>query len=214
MSYTPDEIRAEAAQAMQKPQSMYKAAVFNRRGPRNRGERRYTEIAAEYLLAHHDNWKDHIPRVEREGKYRVEHTGEVPAGGNPESEKRQAIALFNERREGGFGKIIDYQVPLKGKRIDKAGEIDLLAEQGDDLVLLEFKLAKKRGEETLLRAVLEVYTYSRQINAQALLDEWGKNGTLQKAVLLQSASRAIPPEDQIIQVNLLRRELGVDVYIL
>ncbi len=79
------------------------------------------------------------------------------------SEKLLATALFNSDTDYCFGKIIDYQVPLKEKQSDKFGEIDLVAQKDRSLKLIELKINGK-NKETLLRALLEVYTYYKLIN--------------------------------------------------
>jgi hypothetical protein len=56
-----------------------------------------------------------------------------------------------------FGKILDYQVPLKGKRSDKAGKIDFVSEKGEEIWLVEIK--REYSTESILRAILEVATY-------------------------------------------------------
>ncbi len=79
------------------------------------------------------------------------------------SEKLLAIALFNSNTDYCLGKIIDYQVPLKENQSDKYGEIDLVAQKDRSLKLIELKI-KGENEETLLRSLLEAYTYYKLIN--------------------------------------------------
>ena len=69
-----------------------------------------------------------------------------------------AIAIYNSDTEYCFGKVFDYQIPLKESRKDRFGEIDLVAQSGSSIKLLELKIDGK-GKETLLRALLEIYTY-------------------------------------------------------
>lgn len=64
------------------------------------------------------------------------------------------------------GKILDYQVPLKNKQSDQAGKIDLLAYDGSILRVLELK--KPDTQETMLRCVLEGYTYLRTVDTVKL----------------------------------------------
>lgn len=64
--------------------------------------------------------------------------------------------LFGGRKlTRDIGEIMDYEVPLfnSGNR-----NIDLISKRGEKLYLLELK--KNRSMETLLRCLLEVYTYS------------------------------------------------------
>lgn len=62
------------------------------------------------------------------------------------------------------GKMVDYQVPLKtpgDSGNSGLGKIDLLALNGDTLYLLEVK--EPNNTESPLRAILEIYTYWKQL---------------------------------------------------
>ena len=63
------------------------------------------------------------------------------------------------------GKIVDYQVPLKHKRdetTDGLGKIDLLAQNETVAYMLELKAPT--GTEHPLKAVMEIYTYWKQLH--------------------------------------------------
>lgn len=85
-----------------------------------------------------------------------------------------AMQMFNYCKTGNsfdeVGRIIDYQTPLKAKRSDEAGKIDLLAYDGTSLHILELK--KPDSEETMLRCVLEGYTYLKTVDAEKLLSDF------------------------------------------
>lgn len=80
---------------------------------------------------------------------------------------------------------------MRNIETDKAGEIDLLSwsEKENKLFLIEFKRSK--GTETLLRAVLEIETYSYIINHGKLLNDFEKpiDTTIRKAVLIYKNSQ-------------------------
>ena len=83
-------------------------------------------------------------------------------------EKLLAIALYNSNERYCLGKILDYEVPLKENKSDKHGKIDLVSIIDDNkqsIKLIELKIkAKKGNDETLLRTLLEIYTYYKLIN--------------------------------------------------
>lgn len=87
------------------------------------------------------------------------------------------MKMFIHCREGGrydkIGRILDYQVPLKNKRSDPVGKIDLLVWDGQVLRILELK---KPGaeDETMLRCVLEGYTYLRTVDTAKLIEDFNK----------------------------------------
>ncbi len=81
-------------------------------------------------------------------------------------EKLLAVALRNSDEKYCLGKIIDYEIPLKEKMSDKLGKIDIISvdSNGQSVRLIELKIKNKNGDETLLRALLEIYTYYKLID--------------------------------------------------
>ena len=85
--------------------------------------------------------------------------------------------LQSKNEEFAFiGKIIDYQTPLNNKQCDNAGKIDLLSVKDDKLYVLELK--KEDSEETMLRCVLEGYTYLKTVDLQKLISNFGLSTNL------------------------------------
>lgn len=76
-----------------------------------------------------------------------------------------------------LGNIIDYQVPLKGKQSDKIGKIDLVgySEQTRRFSLIELKYHPVGSQETLLRCVLEIYTYYKFLNKERFIADFITN---------------------------------------
>lgn len=72
-----------------------------------------------------------------------------------------------------IGKIIDYQTPLKNIRADKAGKIDLLAYNEEEKILRILELKRPNSDETMLRCVLEAYTYLKVVDKVKLLKDFG-----------------------------------------
>ena len=83
--------------------------------------------------------------------------------------------MFNQSKDGlrydFIGDIIDYQTPLKNKRSDTAGKIDLLSYDGSTAYILELK--KPDSDESMLRCVLEGYTYMQTVDKAKLIDDFG-----------------------------------------
>ena len=76
-----------------------------------------------------------------------------------------------------MGNIIDYQVPLKGKQSDKIGKIDLVgySEQNRRFSLIELKYHPSGSQETLLRCVLELYTYYKFLDKERFKADFIEN---------------------------------------
>ena len=94
------------------------------------------------------------------------------------AEEIVAIKLFNQSKNGYIydfiGEIIDYQTPLKSSRKDVAGKIDLLSYDRDNKVIHILELKKPNSTETMLRCVLEGYTYLRTVDSEKLISDFRK----------------------------------------
>lgn len=147
-------------------------------------EGEYTEIITDWLL---DNIElfDNIKPITREKNYKVKtHDGIIKNEKSNREEEMIAMKLFDFSQNQGkvfdiIGKIIDYQTPLKNVRGDKAGKIDLLAynenenENKIEKTLRILKLKRPDSEETMLRCVLEAYTYLKVVDKAKLLKDFG-----------------------------------------
>lgn len=184
--YTSADIIDKCVEAIRKPETFYSQGFINYRSRTTDNNRLCTEIIAEFLLAE-ENFKmlnDIAPqsRTAVGKKYNMGYRGEYPEFANHDSEKIIAIDLYNQCREQGpfdyIGEIIDYQTPLKTKRKDSYGEIDLLSvdEKEKIVYLLELKKKNAKVPETMLRCALEVFTYYKVVDKNNLLKEFGKEG--------------------------------------
>lgn len=171
--YTRDDIISECRKS--KSEELYANPFINYRSITKDTHQLCTEVVAEYLLDNIDSLMS-IPVVRRELRYKIDahQTRTVPVGSN-RKEEAIAIGLLRESLDNGktydFGKVFDYQIPLKAKQSDSCGKIDVVSESGNDIFLLELK--KPDSSETMLRCVLESYTYSRQLNKDKFLKEYG-----------------------------------------
>lgn len=86
------------------------------------------------------------------------------------SEKSEKIQCRNLKynKNLAMGELLDFQVPLKARKgeqkvykPDHKGELDIVARQGKEMVIIEYKIPD--STEPLLRAVLEAITYYNQI---------------------------------------------------
>ena len=184
MKYTYQKIMEKCQTAFGDIKTFYQADVVNYRGKTSDTNEYYSEVVAKFVLDNIEEFKKGIPVIKRMKPYKsVERKGEFQRGSN-RIEEITAMKMFNQSCLGDeysfIGKIIDYQTPLKSKRGDVAGKIDLLAYNGDVLRILELK--KSDSVETMLRCVLEGYTYMKTIDRMKLLEEWGMpSDTLIKA---------------------------------
>ena len=139
----------------------------------------YTEVFAEWLLEN-QGLLEGIEEHRRELDYRIPGHEQREIPNSNRQEEIIAIKLYKSRDSekvlhAGFGRILDYQIPLKISQQDSAGKIDLLSQDGSDVLILELK--KPDSKETMLRCVLEAYTYSKMVVKEKLFREYGINQT-------------------------------------
>lgn len=175
--YSKDEIIKMMEEAKSDMKNFYKKDFINYSGVTSDKKSYYTEIIAEWLL---DNFYlfDNIKMISRESSYKVDsHDGEIKNKNSNREEERIAMELFNFSQKKGeafdiIGKIIDYQTPLKNVQTDDAGKIDLLAYNKNTKILRILELKKSDSDETMLRCVLEAYTYLKIADKTKLLKDF------------------------------------------
>ena len=140
----------------------------------------YTEVVSDFLVSS-ENIKllkaiKPKSRHNVEKSYNVLHDGKLPKNPKHTNEKVIAIDLFNQSLYEGaldyVGQIIDYQTPLKSVRGDSYGEIDLLAINKEDRLFYILELKREDSTESLLRCILEAYTYYKLVDIDDLLNDF------------------------------------------
>ena len=173
-TYSKNEILEE----IQDMVNFYKRKVVNYRGKTSDSKDYYTEVVAEWVLKNIYLF-DYIKPITREKSYKVDsHDGIIKNEESKREEEKIAMKLFdlsqNQRKVFDvIGKIIDYQTPLKDIQTDKAGKIDLLAYNKKEKILRILELKRPGSKETMLRCVLEAYTYSKVVDKAKLLKDFG-----------------------------------------
>lgn len=176
IKYTEADIIAKCEIAIKTPETFYNEPFVNYTGCCSGTGRPYTEVIAEYLIEHIEDFKK-IRQITREEPYYTGTHSGVYSSSSPRTEEIIAMKMFNYcKNDGGkyieIGKIIDYQTPLKNVQVDEAGKIDLLAYNRHDNILRILELKKPDSTETMLRCVLEAYTYLRIVNQRKLIEDF------------------------------------------
>ena len=166
--YTKAEIINFCQIHIENPDFFYQQNFVNYRGKCKDCDEFYTEVIAEYILQNVEKFK--IKTISRESSYKVvSHKGIINDNSN-RTEEKMAIRMFNQTYKG-YGKVLDYQIPLKNSRKDSGvGKIDLISLKDNTLFLLELKRADSK--ETLLRCILEIYTYINQLDHAKLISNY------------------------------------------
>lgn len=170
--------KKEILEEIQDMGNFYKRKVVNYRGTTSDSKEYYTEVVAEWILKNIYLF-DYIKPITREKSYKVNsHDGKNKDNDSNREEEKIAMKLFHSSQNQGkvfdiIGKIIDYQTPLKDIQTDKAGKIDLLAYNEEEKILRILELKRPDSKETMLRCVLEAYTYLKVVDKAKLLKDFG-----------------------------------------
>ena len=170
--------KKEILEEIQDMGNFYKRKVVNYRGTTSDSKEYYTEVVAEWILKNIYLF-DYIKPITREKSYKADsHDGKNKDNDSNREEEKIAMKLFELSQNQGkvfdiIGKIIDYQTPLKNIRADKAGKIDLLAYNEEEKILRILELKRPNSDETMLRCVLEAYTYLKVVDKVKLLKDFG-----------------------------------------
>ena len=167
----------EILEEIQDMGNFYKRKVVNYRGTTSDSKEYYTEVVAEWILKNIYLF-DYIKPITREKSYKVDsHDGKNKDNDSNREEEKIAMKLFVLSQNQGkvfdvIGKIIDYQTPLKDIQTDRAGKIDLLAYNENKKTLRILELKRPDSKETMLRCVLEAYTYLKIVDKTKLLKDF------------------------------------------
>ena len=203
--------------------NFYKSAVVNYKGKVTGSKDLYSEVIAETLI--NDNfikdWLNLIPVRSEHFKINHPNTDENVDALKITNRKEEILAklLFYQGNVDGLGYIFDYQTPLKATQNDSYGKIDLLGYNKDNKCysVIELKYRPSGSEETLLRCVLEAYTYYRlldikQINSvkehegiQQLKKLHGYKHTNETELVVLFDERSCAKEDGGAETNLMLR---------
>jgi len=173
MGYLRKEIIEKCEKGILDVSNFYKADFINYRGKTSDTCEYYTEIVAEYACNNIERFSE-IRKIKREASYRVYGHDGIYSDTSNRLEERTAMKMFNQCQDGSefdfIGRVIDYQTPLKNRKTDDAGKIDLLSVKEDTVFILELK--KEDSTETMLRCVLEGYTYLKTVDEEKLFNDF------------------------------------------
>ncbi len=169
--YTREKLLSMATQAGTSIETFYREDFLNYTGLTKDTREYDTEVIAQWCLDNLERLKE-IKSITRESSYRVDSHDGVTEQESNRLEEQLAKKLF-QKELPRLGKILDYQVPLKNHWDDVAGKIDLLAYDGQILRILELKIPKPDHEESMLRCILEGYTYLCMVDQKKLVENFG-----------------------------------------
>lgn len=213
MKYTKEEI-INKLKGIKEISEIYNSSIINYRGKTKDTDEKYTEIISKEIIDNYQIYNfDNINCINRKQKYKITtHDGEFSKESN-RREEITAMKMFNNDY-AELGKILDYQIPLKDKRNSNAGKIDLISYNERNNILYLIELKNDSSVETLLRCVLEIVTYSKQINKQKLITDFNlkNNVNIKLAILIFKGTN--PYKDiKDEYVNKLIEKFNIDIFI-
>lgn len=172
--------------------TLYKEPYIKRTGKTRDTKKLYSEIASSKLLDSNIKTlffdKAQIKKIPR-ASYKVNHAGNINKNSNRD-EEILAIKLKDKTLDY-LGAILEYQIPLKSRRDDRGvGKIDLVSVDSSKNKAFIIELKAHDNREGLLKAILEITTYSYQLNEHQLLEDLCiPNNAITKSVLLEKESQ-------------------------
>ena len=157
---------------------LYRTKFVNLKGTTKDTDKYYTEVLAQELLQNLSVLSS-INTISRTSSYRINHHDkiEIDLQSNRDEEIfAKRIACLNLEY---LGKILDYQIPLKDTQESKAGKIDMVSYEATDRRFHLIELKYFGNEETLLRTILEIYTYSMIVDGAKLLNDYSDDFPVQ-----------------------------------
>lgn len=199
--------------------NLYNSSCINWKGKPLDSKEYYTEVISREL------WEpkklvllEKIDQINRVNYNISTHDGHHNGETN-RAEEISAMRLKGKKLEK-LGLVIEYQVPLKEKRSDDAGKIDLVTCTNKSVYIVELKYIGNK--ETLLRAILEIWTYYKQLNKINFLNSFklqkqNKTEDIRKAVLLSVGCNAYNEAKDLKkrpELKKLAKALNVDIFLL
>ena len=227
--YTKSEIRKKISDFKSKNlKNLYKDNCINYTGATKDTKENYSKVIVDYLVEHIEDYKKGFSNltVSRERSYKTAgHNGESsfdfdkrPKGERREEKIAHAMYCQYKNKPAVFGKILDYQVPLKKTEKDTGlGKIDLLSamdgEKPGSKKIYFLELKKDGSKETLLRCILESYTYSKTIDKVKLCKDFSLPYKKDEFVIAPLVHKGDGFETQLEYVRPLIKVLDIPVEI-
>ena len=167
--------------------NFYKAPIINYKGyvtgKSKVNNTRYSEVIADTLVSkgYIKTWLELEPLRPNHFDTGHHHSESVDINKLQISNRKEEILaklLFYQREVKDLGYIFDYQTPLKETRNDSYGKIDLLDYNNADecYSVIELKYRPSGSDETLLRCILEAYTYYKLLDLNQIKSDVGHGG--------------------------------------
>jgi len=198
MSYTREESLKQIRKHISNIETLYQSDFLNRVGRTSDTRQSYSEIFSEEILKNLALF-DSAPMITRQKSYYTPSHARMRFDLERSNRNEENFAKrLNQLSIDELGTILDFQVPLKNTQKDKGvGKIDLVSFSTDKNEFYLIELKHGTNKETLLRAVLESYTYYRRVDHKKLLMDFAhglglKNSIRKRKILVKPAVMVTP----------------------
>ena len=172
IKYSKEELLSKIKNAANDMSLFYSKGFVNWTGRTSDTNEYYTEIISEWLLENLEVL-DSIYVVFRSESYkRKSHNCSSLNNASNRVEEQIAMKLRLQERVMGLGSVIDYQIPLKDSNDNNSGKIDLLSYDENSKTLFILELKRKDSNESMLRCVIEGYTYLKTVDIPKLIRDF------------------------------------------
>ena len=170
--YKGEEIVKNFKEALNNPNNLYNHKCVNWKS--------HVEAVSELLSKEIENFIKGIRTITRKRSYKCDHNSSNNKISNRSEEifAKELCKKYEKEEFGDLGTILDYQTPLKNVRSDKAGKVDLVSYNSRKNEIYFIELKWETAKDTLLRCILEAYTYSKIVDKKKLIEDFNKDGKI------------------------------------
>lgn len=193
------------AKALATPKNFYREGFLNDKGTTRDTKELNTEVMAEFIINNIEIFEKGI-EPERRGCYKDTNHKDLSSSKSVRSTEelfevsekdlaKELFTLYKKKTLPPIGTIVDVETPLTARQTEDPkpdhkteyrGDIDLLADDGKRLIILELKKPGNE-DESMLRCVMECYTYLKNVNHDILIKNFVKNQTLHDSYIVTAS---------------------------
>lgn len=170
--HTAEEINKNFEEALKEPNNLYNHKCANWKS--------HVEEISKLLFNEIENFTKGITTITRKRSYKYDHNSSDNKISNRSEEifAKELCKKYEKEEFRDIGIILDYQTPLKNVRSDKAGKVDLVSYNSRKNEIYFIELKWEIAKDTLLRCILEAYTYSKIVDKKKLIEDFNKDGKI------------------------------------
>lgn len=179
----------------------YREEILNRKGETKEGTL-YSEVTAEIINNKFEKIFSKIESLENKKGYFPNHKDLDPNEEKKlynsdekirQKEKWKAKSYCNIKgKVDGLGKFCYFEMPIKRVNNTTTGDIDLISYNSGTQKINIIELKKDDSTETLLRCIMEIFTYYKQLNLAEVIKQFNENENFKDVLDKTIATKIVP----------------------